>query len=154
MMFDLTQQCQWELWNKWNIPAGVACRMLCWTWFAESQFWCRLSSQPPQLEFYVGELVLPGCWSEGQIMKKYKIFVLTAISLVFLIFCFNAPQYTDSTSEWVKTEIRPCQSKQRIFLRLKYFPSLDVDVGGGENPLDGCTFVYLDMGTNIGVQIR
>merc|ERR1711994_134191 len=23
-----------------------------------------------------------------------------------------------------------------------------------KNPLDGCTFVYLDMGTNIGVQIR
>ena len=22
------------------------------------------------------------------------------------------------------------------------------------NPLDGCTFVYLDMGTNVGVQIR
>ena len=24
----------------------------------------------------------------------------------------------------------------------------------GTNPLDGCVFVYLDMGTNIGLQIR
>ena len=41
----------------------------------------------------------------------------------------------------------------RIFLRLKYFLSFDNN-NVGENPLDGCTFVYLDMGTNIGVQIR
>ena len=41
----------------------------------------------------------------------------------------------------------------KIFLRLKYFLSFENnDVG--ENPLDGCTFVYLDMGTNVGVQIR
>ena len=45
-------------------------------------------------------------------------------------------------------------TKKRIFLPLKCFPSVVIDVGGGENPLDGCTFVYLDMGTNIGVQIR
>ena len=44
--------------------------------------------------------------------------------------------------------------KTKLIFRLKYFPSVVVDVGGGENPLDGCTFVYLDMGTNIGVQIR
>ena len=26
--------------------------------------------------------------------------------------------------------------------------------GGAPNPLDGCVYLYLDMGTNIGVQIR
>ena len=29
-----------------------------------------------------------------------------------------------------------------------------IEEGEDRNPLDGCTFVYLDMGTNIGVQIR
>ena len=26
--------------------------------------------------------------------------------------------------------------------------------GGAPNPLDGCVYLYLDMGTNVGVQIR
>ena len=35
-----------------------------------------------------------------------------------------------------------------------FLPSVGCSDQGGPNPLDGCRFVYLDMGTNIGVQIR
>merc|ERR550539_841072 len=64
-------------------------------------------------------------------MRMKSTLGLTATSVVFLlflIFCLKAPPYRDYTA--------------------------DGDYNGGENPLDGCTFVYLDMGTNIGVQIR
>ena len=32
--------------------------------------------------------------------------------------------------------------------------TLSTDFPESENPLDNCNFVYLDMGTNFGVQIR
>ena len=37
------------------------------------------------------------------------------------------------------------------------FPNVseeEVEAVGARNPLDGCRYVYLDMGTNVGVQIR
>ena len=34
-----------------------------------------------------------------------------------------------------------------------HVPEEGVEAGAG-NPLDGCLHVYLDMGTNVGVQIR
>ena len=41
-----------------------------------------------------------------------------------------------------------------FFLHNLYITSSVTRDKRGVNPLDGCTYVYLDMGTNIGVQIR
>ena len=45
-----------------------------------------------------------------------------------------------------------------VFVRHEHiFPHVseeDVEGVGARNPLDGCLYVYLDMGTNVGVQIR
>ena len=32
--------------------------------------------------------------------------------------------------------------------------SLEVNTGGAENPLDGCLHVFIDLGSNRGLQIR
>ena len=45
--------------------------------------------------------------------------------------------------------------KYRIFITILYCVSFIGNVNGRrKNMLDGCRFVYLDVGTNIGVQIR
>ena len=45
-----------------------------------------------------------------------------------------------------------------LFVRHEHiFPHVseeDVEGVGARNPLDGCLYVYLDMGTNVWVQIR
>ena len=45
-----------------------------------------------------------------------------------------------------------------LFVRLDHIfphvPEEGVEAVGARNPLDGCLYVYLDMGTNVGVQIR
>ena len=54
---------------------------------------------------------------------------------------------------FLRFSVRRCKN---IFLKTKA-TDLYSSVRGdkrGINPLDGCTYVYLDMGTNIGVQIR
>ena len=103
-------------WTNHAVPVisldSELCKYTCWCWLLAAQYDMQNLGSPLSRTssdlLVVSYCYLPSAlwgWSVGQIMKKYPVLLVTAISLLFLIICLNAPLYTGSKSKWVKGNV-------------------------------------------------